>query len=456
MLPEGFINRIRTQDYIDADSLIRALDEPAPVSIRVNPSKLTRIPSGSEPVPWCSTGHYLDKRPLYTADPLFHAGCYYPQEASGMFLEKIFSQKVAGQEGIRILDLCGAPGGKSTHLSSMLGSKGLLVANEVIGSRVTILSENLIKWGASNTIITNNDPAAFGKLTGYFDVIFIDAPCSGEGMFREQSARCEWSENNTRLSADRQKRILMDIWPSLKNEGLLVYSTCTFNPGENEQNIRWLLAEKDAVREKIDASDHPDIVEIDCQGIGFHPGRIRGEGFFISVIRKTEKTGREKSNPAKRKMKYAMNEDLDKAVSWTSFPGNSIARMGNEIWRVPMSLTEFEYLSRSLRIITCGTRICSVLGKDYVPSSELALSDGFRKDAFPMVSLDYDEALIFLRKESLPAGKSPAGWFVAGYNGIPLGFAKNIGSRVNNYYPVGWRIRMNKALLRPGEIIKWE
>jgi 16S rRNA C967 or C1407 C5-methylase (RsmB/RsmF family)/NOL1/NOP2/fmu family ribosome biogenesis protein len=459
MLPEGFIKRIRTQKYIDAESLIKALDEPSPVSIRLNPSKWNRVPSDSEPVPWCADGYYLSKRPSFTLDPLFHAGCYYSREASGMFLEQVIMQKVPSQQGIKVLDLCGAPGGKSTHLSSLIASNGLLIANEVIGSRAAVLSENIKKWGAVNTIVTSNDPASFGKLKGYFDVVFVDAPCSGEGMFRDQTVRREWSENNARLCADRQKRILMDVWPSLSNGGILIYSTCTFNPGENEQNIRWLLEQKNGTTEKINISDYPGIIENEYQGIssyGFSPDRIRGEGFFISVIRKTEETGTIQVRSGNDKFRRIAGEDLKTAVGWTTFTEDRIVRIDNEILKLPLSRGEYEFLSRNLRIVSAGTRICSVMKKDYIPSPGLALSVGLKKEAFPMVSLNYGEAISFLCRERFLTGKVPKGWSLAGYNGVPLGFAKNIGTRINNYYPVGWRIRMKEPLTRSAELIKWK
>jgi len=193
MFPEGFKNRIQDQKYIDAEALLKALKEPSPVSIRINPSKWNRKPLNAVEVPWSRNGYYLNSRPSYTLDPLFHSGCYYPQEASGMFLEQAIKQSIDSLENIRILDLCGAPGGKSTLLSEVIGQGSLLVANEVIRQRAVVLAETLTKWGSVNTLVTQNDPAAFGRLSGYFDVILVDAPCSGEGMFRSNVAIDEWS-----------------------------------------------------------------------------------------------------------------------------------------------------------------------------------------------------------------------------------------------------------------------
>jgi 16S rRNA C967 or C1407 C5-methylase (RsmB/RsmF family)/NOL1/NOP2/fmu family ribosome biogenesis protein len=458
MFPEGFIKRIKNQEYIDTETLLRALEDPSPVSIRINPSKLNKRPLNSEPVPWCETGYYLPRRPSYTFDPLFHSGCYYPQEASGMFLEQVFLQKIGKRENIRILDLCGAPGGKSTHLSSLIGRNGLLVSNEVIRSRAMVLMENISKWGVSNTLVTQNDPSALGKLTGYFDVVFVDAPCSGEGMFRDDVARREWSEKNAMLCSERQKRILMDIWPSLKENGILIYSTCTFNPGENEDNIKWLIEKQKAETERLDITGFSGIKEIDYRGVsgyGFYPDTIRGEGFFLSVMRKMEKSGKNHINSTRNKILKAGREDIKIAVEWTLFHEGPIVRIGDDIYKLPVSTDEFGYLSQNLRIIMPGTWICSVRKKDFLPSHELALSDGLKKEAFPVRELDYSNAIAYLKRENIKVQDLPGGWFITAFNGIPLGFAKNLGTRINNYYPVKRRIRMNKPLPGSVEMIKW-
>jgi 16S rRNA C967 or C1407 C5-methylase (RsmB/RsmF family) len=254
MFPEEFIKRISNQKYIDSESLLKALGEPSPVSIRVNSSKWGRIPAHSEQVPWSGSGYYLPGRPSYTLDPLFHSGCYYPQEASGMFLEQAVKQAASSLNNIRVLDLCGAPGGKSLLLSDLLGPDSFLVSNEVIRQRASVLAETVTKWGLGNTLVTQSDPAQFGNLPGFFDIILADAPCSGEGMFRTDIAISEWSEANTAHCAERQKRIIMDVWPALKENGILIYSTCTFNPGENEENIKWLTGRNEAECVRLDIS----------------------------------------------------------------------------------------------------------------------------------------------------------------------------------------------------------
>lgn len=304
MFPEGFLQRIHDQKYINSEALIEALKETSPVSIRINSSKWNKIPLNSERVQWCKYGYYLVSRPSYTLDPLFHSGCYYPQEASSMFLEQVVQQVSGSMENIRVLDLCGAPGGKGTHLSNLIGPTGLLVANEVIRSRAQVLAESIIKWGYGNTLVTQNDPAAFGRLPGYFDIILVDAPCSGEGMFRSDVAIKEWSVENTLHCSERQKRIVMDVWPALKENGILIYSTCTFNPGENEENMRWLTNKQEAESVRLNIADFYGIKEIDYQGIygyGFYPDKIRGDGFFISVIRKTNRQAKIRISNEKKK-----------------------------------------------------------------------------------------------------------------------------------------------------------
>lgn len=459
MFPERFIQRIRTQEYIDADGLLNALKEPSPVSIRINSSKWNRKPYSSEPVPWCTTGFWLESRPSFTLDPMFHAGCYYPQEASGMFLEQIFNQITVDEGYIRALDLCGAPGGKSTHLSSLIGSNGLLVSNEVIRTRASVLAENITKWGASNSIVTQSDPSAFAGLEGFFDVILVDAPCSGEGMFRDTKAVNEWSEENTNHCSERQKRILTDIWPALKENGILIYSTCTFNPGENEANIKWLVSRNQAENVELDVSDYDGITEIDHQGIkgyGFYPGRTKGEGLFVSVIRKTGHSQKTRSGTRRKQGLEPQKSDIGIVKEWTTFNTDKIIRTGDEIYYIPAGLEDYLLLQNSLKLISPGIKICSVKKNSFVPAHELALSAGIRKEAFQKVELDYGQALAYLRRDNIAVMDIPKGWFIATHKNVNLGFCNNIGSRVNNYFPVEWRIRMSIPEASSRNIIFWD
>ncbi len=458
MFPEGFIKRIHAQKYIDAEDLLKALKAPSPVSIRINRSKWNRNPVYSEAVPWCKDGFYLENRPSYTLDPLFHSGCYYPQEASGMFLEQAILQTIDSLENIRVLDLCGAPGGKSTHLSDLIGQDNLLVANETIRSRAAILAETLTKWGSGNTIVTQNDPSVFSRLSGYFDIIVVDAPCSGEGMFRGGTAPDEWSVNNTVHCAERQKRILMDVWPALKENGILVYSTCTFNPGENEENIKWLTGKHEAEIIRLNIAEFKGIAEIDYQGVygyGFYPDKISGEGFFLSVIRKTGKQGRDHIRSQRKSDLKPAKEDLKVADSWTSFSSERLLKWGGELFAVSCNMDEYLHLYQNLTIVKAGTKIFIVKNSDYLPSHEVALSHFLKKDAFPVREIDLSAALSFMRRDNFVLHDAVMGWNLVTYRGVNLGFVNNIGKRINNYFPVEWRIKMNLPEKGKENIINW-
>lgn len=457
MFPEAFIKRIKKQEYIDSKELLQSLQEPSPVSVRVNRDKWKQSPLDSEKVPWCRDGYYLSERPSFTLDPLFHAGVYYPQEASGMFLEQIIKQVAHEGSNLKILDLCGAPGGKATHLSSLAGKQGLIVANEVIRQRTNILAENITKWGLSNTLVTQADPSAFKNIRSFFDIILVDAPCSGEGMFRDINVVREWSEDNTILCAERQKRILMNIWSALKDNGILIYSTCTFNPAENEENIKWLCGKHEAESIRINIADYQGITEIYYKGVygyGFYPGRIRGEGLFFSVLRKREKEFLHKNKLRSGTWDSLSEKEKAAVKEWTDLPVNNMMRDGNDIISVPYDKDSYLLLTDSMNTIKSGTKIFTRKKNDYIPSHDLALSVYFRKGIFPTSELDLPDALAYLSKKDLNFSVPYKGWNIVAYHDISLGFIKNLGIRINNYYPSHWRIRMNYE--KPVDnIIKW-
>lgn len=459
MFPQGFLQRLKSQSYIDRQALLEALEEPSPVSIRLNPSKWTKRPMNSEPVPWCGNGFYLGTRPSYTLDPLFHAGCYYPQEASSMFLEHVIKQLTLPLDSIMVLDLCGAPGGKSTLLSDLIGSDSLLVTNDVIRARAAVLAETVTKWGSGNTLVTQNDPAVFGRLSGFFDIILVDAPCSGEGMFRTEIAINEWSVENSVHCAERQKRILMDVWPALKENGILIYSTCTFNPGENEENIKWLIAQQEAECVRIDISGFAGITEIDFQGIygyGLYPGKVRGEGFFISVVRKKNK---QENTIIKSQRKTELKPDKNEiaiADKWTGFSKDRLLKWKDELYAVPCVMDDYVYLFQNLNIVKPGTLLFVRKKNDYLPSHELALSQFIRDDSFPKEEISLQNAIAYLRRDSFAMTGASKGWNIVTYNGVNLGFIKNIISRVNNYYPIEWRIRMDIPVMVDENTFLWE
>jgi NOL1/NOP2/fmu family ribosome biogenesis protein len=375
-----------------------------------------------------------------------------------MFLGQVIRQAVPSEESITALDLCGAPGGKTTILADYIGREGLLVSNEVIRSRAYILAETATKWGKGNMMVTQSDPSAFKNLPGFFDLVLVDAPCSGEGMFRTEVARAEWSPENTLLCAERQKRILMDVWPCLKENGVLIYSTCTFNPGENEEMIRWLTDKHEAECIRLDIAAFPGITEIDYMGIygyGFYPDRISGEGLFMAAIRKTG--SRDKWSPGRRRTNELKpsKADLDLAGKLSGFSPGRIGRREGEITALPCSPDCFMDIYSHIKVIKAGTILASIKNKDMIPSHELALSVSLMPDAFPGYEATYEESINFLRRDNLSVPGLDKGWNIVKYKGVPLGFVKNIGHRMNNYFPVEWRIRLTKEDIAVREIVNW-
>lgn len=445
-LPTSFSDRTKPLLGNEWDSFVEALKKESPTSIRLNLAKCRVGELPYEKVPWCNTGYYLESRPAFTFDPLFHAGAYYVQEASSMFLEQVIKQYV--QTDVRVLDLCAAPGGKSSHLISLLSEDSLLVSNEVIRSRADILSENMTKTGFANTIVTNNDPAEIGKLTHFFDVILIDAPCSGEGMFRkDKDAISEWSPSNVQLCKERQQRIVADVWDALKPGGLLIYSTCTYNREENEDNVTWM---QDTLGAKVlplavdGAWSIAPSYDSDVEAYHFFPHRVRGEGFFLSVIQKNEdevvqdsrkaKKARAHQNPTvlgREYRSYLIGSDdftfFAKGDRWFAFPEKGFA--------------DFELVAASLRLVSAGICLGEFKGKDFVPHHSLAMSGHLNRDAFGSLDVDWHTAISYLRKEALVLPDATRGYILLTYQNIPIGFVKNIGNRANNLYPQEWRIR---------------
>ena len=451
-LPIDFITRTRALLGDEFDKLEKALLADVPVSIRINRKKGT-LPltsdSGSAVV-WSETGYYLPERLSFTFDPLFHAGAYYVQEASSMFLEQAIRNHVTTP--VKCLDLCAAPGGKSTHLLSLLPEGSLLVSNEVIRNRSHILAENIAKWGNPNSIVLNNDPEEIGQLTHLFDVIVTDVPCSGEGMFRKDTdSTGEWSIANVELCAARQRRIIHDIWNALKPGGLLIYSTCTYNTEENEENIHYII-------EELGAEALPIPVQEEWQITGalkyahpvyrFFPHKTKGEGFFLAVLRKAEGEIEEIRIKSKNKNKKEKGKSaptiphIAKEFVREAFV-NGLYSDGNFVTMQPETVREvFPLLQERFHILSAGINVGEIKGKDLIPAQELALSTAFNPDAFPFVELTWEEAIKFLKKEVLllPEG-TEKGYVVMCYNGFPLGFVKNLGNRANNLYPQEWRIR---------------
>ena len=440
ILPEAFIKRTQELLGSEFEALKKVLDSTPPTSIRVN-NKMEYQPS-EDKVAWCDSGYYLHERPLFTADPLFHAGVYYVQEASSMFLQQAVKQHFP--EARTVLDLCAAPGGKSTLLSQALPESSILVSNEIIRSRAYILVENLIKWGNPNTVVTNNEPKDFASLPGFFDAIVVDAPCSGEGMFRKDpGAIQEWSEYNVKLCAERQREILTSVWNALKNDGILVYSTCTYNREENEENVRWICNELGAELLTINLEGNTDITESDF-GYRFYQHKTKGEGFFLAVLQKksfvsgTIKKKKDDKKCPKLKTKNDIKTFiLSEPASWTIIPENNLVKAYDN-----KRLDDFLIINKQLKCMHSGLLLGEMKGSDFIPAACIALSKKLDKSSVEIVDVDYETAILFLRKEAIFLPDSSRGYLLISYKGQALGWVKNMGNRCNNLYPQEWRIRM--------------
>jgi 16S rRNA C967 or C1407 C5-methylase (RsmB/RsmF family)/NOL1/NOP2/fmu family ribosome biogenesis protein len=426
-------------------------------SIRINPAKVADItaasmnqlpspvPQGATPVPWSTYGYYLEKRPSFTFDPLFHAGTYYVQEASSMFLEQALKQTAELQKPLRVLDCCAAPGGKSTLLLSLLSPDSLLVSNEVIRNRVSVLRENMIKWGSANSIVTSNDPRDFAVLENYFDVIVIDAPCSGSGLFRrEPEAIAEWSPANVQLCSQRQQRILADCWPALRNGGTLIYSTCSYSREEDEDILDWLTTDLDAESCRLHLDPQWNIVETQGKkgawGYRFYPHRVKGEGLFIACLRKTDGGSfvpPRKTNAPERPSK----KEQDALQPWLR-PDLPLFffRHQEQIHALPANLaTDLPILQSACYLKKAGITLGTLSLKEFIPEHDLAMSTIISPER-PAVMLDHQQALQYLRKEELHVDTAFRGWALVRYAGHPLGWVKILPNRWNNYYPKEWRI----------------
>ena len=453
-LPQAFIERTRQLlGETQYPQFEEALQTEIPVSIRPNLAKCHAKAEG-EPIPWASSGMYLKTRPTFTFDPLFHAGCYYVQEASSMFVEKVLREYV--KEPVVMLDLCAAPGGKSTLCRSVLPEGSLLVANEVMRNRSQILAENLMKWGHPEVVVTNNDPVDFTDLTHLFDVILTDVPCSGEGMFRkDQVAVDEWSLENVDVCWKRQRRILNDIWPALKPGGLLIYSTCTFNCEEDEDNVAWIARELEAEILSVPVEESwgitGNLAGKDFPVYRFLPHRTKGEGFFLAVLRKHEgevetiQPRSEKKKKGKDTKGKAPQLVVPKEVkSWLKEAGTfEYTVKETSVHAFPKAFSDvYVLLEQHVKVIHAGVTIGEWKGKDLVPHHSLAMSTALEEGVFPRTELTYEQAIAYLRKEGLVLDASvPRGYVLVTYQQVPLGFVKNIGNRANNLYPQEWRIR---------------
>jgi 16S rRNA C967 or C1407 C5-methylase (RsmB/RsmF family)/NOL1/NOP2/fmu family ribosome biogenesis protein len=434
----------------ELDKFEKSLNEEPPTSIRFHPEKKSKFHANLEKIPWCNSAFYLDKRPSFTKDPLFHAGAYYVQEASSMILEFVLTQFIGPSSHPSILDLCAAPGGKSSHILSFLRGKGLLISNEVIKSRSFILRQNLTKWGYANSIITQNDPSAFSKANITFDCILIDAPCSGEGMSRkDNSILDEWSRDNINFCSSRQRRIIGNIVPRLQENGILIYSTCTYNHRENLENCYWMAEEFGLESMEIPFEKKWNILELKnsgTHGYQFFPHRQKGEGFFISVLKKTRPVKNSKSKK-NNQSQYFVSVSKSKLKIFDTWVKDSSAYRfyidrNNKIYMLPNSIDVENILNHSLNLLSLGLEIGKLKHDVFIPSHSLALSTIVHPD-IKKIDLEKGMALKYLKGEAIRLEIKTKAWILVCYQGLALGWIKALGNRINNYYPKEFRIRMS-------------
>ena len=443
-LPLDFCKRIEI-DWSDGDKLIHSLDEASPISIRLHKLKTSRSFEQEKSVPWSDLGRYLEERPSFTLDPLFHAGAYYPQEAGSMFVEWIVNQLMLPEAPI-FLDLCAAPGGKSTILLDFLQGKGILVSNEIIRSRSYILRDNISKWGYSNCIVTNNSVEDFGNFASTFDCILVDAPCSGEGMFRKDpNAREEWSVENVRTCEVRQQNILSHCADLVKDGGYIIYSTCTFNRGENELQLQNFMEHNAFEIAHLQVDESWGLTE-DSLGLGFYalPSKMQTEGFYFAVLKKAQgqvhESSKKKRRDKKKKSKEVVLQSIVQLPS-PQFKTYEQIEKNDFVFAFPsaQSLLANEFLN-SLTIIKWGVRLGAMMKNKLVPDHELAMNIALN-EGFERVELSKTDALRYLKGETFSID-APQGWVIITYQNLPLGWIKSMGNRFNNYYPKELRIRM--------------
>jgi 16S rRNA C967 or C1407 C5-methylase (RsmB/RsmF family)/NOL1/NOP2/fmu family ribosome biogenesis protein len=430
-------------ELTDAEDFIRILNSTPPVSVRKHPLKPLTVFHDEKPVAWCSNGIYLQKRPVFTLDPLFHAGAYYVQEPGSMYLKTVLDSLPISSNKI-CLDLCAAPGGKSTLLAENLSEDDLLFTNEPIAARNQILRENCMKWGYPNIIVTQNDPDDYVQTGLLFDLILVDAPCSGEGLFRKDpDAVNHWSEDNLQLCEARQNRILNTAFNLLKPGGFLIYSTCTYNRNENSKQIEKLLNDYPCQPVNIPI---PEGVYDTGYGLQFYPHRVNSEGFFIACIQKLSSaeisacpTGVTPKNiprlsviptqhPVREIVHISESDRLWIRNSICTLITGSVASVWNNIMGV-------------LKIRMIGTEICELKGTDAVPLQGAAWSVRFNRK-YPSIDVNEEQALKYLRKLDPGIDECEKGFYCITYQNLPLGWIKKIPGRVNNYYPAEFRIRM--------------
>jgi 16S rRNA C967 or C1407 C5-methylase (RsmB/RsmF family)/NOL1/NOP2/fmu family ribosome biogenesis protein len=412
-------------------------------------------------VPWASDAYYLSSRPFFTMDPLFHAGTYYVQEASGMFVSFALKHIADLSQKLKVLDLCAAPGGKSTLIQSLISPESLLLSNEVIKTRVPVLTQNMTKWGRANSIVSNNDPSHFKRIPDFFDIILIDAPCSGSGLYRKvPEAASSWSIELVKLCSQRQQRILSDAWDCLKEDGFLIYSTCSYSKEENEDMLDFLFSQYSCNSITLNPEPLWNIVEIKSDlaaafGYRFYPDKLPGEGFFLAVIQKKQTTSFQKSNhhvvgkPPRTDQTYksdkrpgAISKSAEMQIrEWVQPDVLKYVSIEDSIHALmPDLVSDFELLKNNLYLKKAGIRIGKAGEREWIPDHELALANLLRHDS-PSLHVSKSDALGFLRGNPFDTQLEAKGWHTVCFQGQRLGWVKLLDKRMNNYYPKAWRIR---------------
>ena len=440
ILSQEFIGQLQGLLPDEWEALVEAITAGEPsVAVRVNEARGAKVPAGARRVPWCAEGFYLADRPAFTFDTDWHAGHYYVQDASSMFIAHVIKHFV--HEPVRYLDLCAAPGGKTTAALGALPQGSMVVANEIVGSRARALADNVTRWGNAHTVVTSDTPAQLGRLVHAFDVVAADVPCSGEGMMRkDDEAVAQWSPALVEQCAQRQREILADVWPALRPGGLLIYSTCTYNRQENEEITDFIVSELGATSLEVpieaDWNIHPAIGS-PCHCYRFMPHRVDGEGLFMTVFRKAGEGPRQ---DIRIKEKNAKKVD-ETCKQWLAAPQDYIMdQQGDLTIAVPQDIgREVAALRASLNVLHAGVELATVMGRKMVPHHALAMSTARADSAFPVCEVDYPTALRYLRGESITVD-GPRGHVLVAHQGAVLGFANNLGNRANNLYPKPQRI----------------
>ena len=439
-LAESFVQQLQGLVPDEWEALVNAITTTEPsVAVRTNDARGVNVPNEARRVPWCSQGYYLNDRPAFTFDPDWHAGRYYVQDASSMFISHVIRHLI--HEPVRYLDLCAAPGGKTTAALQALPTGSLVVANEIVPPRARVLADNIIRWGNPRCVVTSNAPAQVGKLTHFFDVIAADVPCSGEGMMRkDDEAVTQWSPQLVEQCAERQRGILTDVWNALRPGGLLIYSTCTYNRQENEEIADFIVTELGATSLEVPIKPswniHPAIGS-DCHCYRFMPHRVDGEGLFMAAFRKDGNAPRQDIRIKGKNTKKC--DEIGK--NWLDSPDDfAIEQQGDPYVATPVEWrNEISALRASLNVLHAGVELATVMGRKTMPHHALAMSSARAGEAFPICKVDYPTALHYLRGESI-AVDGPRGYVLIAHEGAVLGFANNLGNRANNLYPKPQRI----------------